>query len=138
MERRRKYLIDRKLQFGFVNAILAPLLVSSAAVYYLIYAFVSWNMMIIPENVIENFLPPLRRVNVILLIFAPVLIFLLIRWAIWASNRIAGPIYRLKKDLDRLAAGDLSVRFKFRKDDHFFHPVAEKLNMVLDRVSADN
>src|SRR3989338_5912254 len=133
MERRKIYMVDKKLQYGFLKAVLIPLLAGGASLYYLIYAVVSRNMMIIPENVIENLLPPLRTVNIILLAVVPILVFFMTKWAIFISNRIAGPIYRLKQDLDKVAKGDMSIRFKFRKDDHFFHPIADKLNTVLDR-----
>lgn len=36
---------------------------------------------------------------------------------LFVSHKIAGPIFRLEKDIDVIAKGDLSFRVKFRKGD---------------------
>ena len=46
------------------------------------------------------------------------------------SNRIAGPIYRLKKVMRDVADGDLTCRIKLREHDHL-QDLAQEMNDVL-------
>jgi methyl-accepting chemotaxis protein len=48
-------------------------------------------------------------------------------------HRIAGPIDRLEKELDKIAKGDFSLRLKIRRKDEL-HSIAEGINKVLDRI----
>jgi methyl-accepting chemotaxis protein len=49
------------------------------------------------------------------------------------SHRIAGPAYRLKKSLDRMAGGDYGFEVRLRKRD-YLKDVAESMNQTLDRL----
>jgi methyl-accepting chemotaxis protein len=44
-----------------------------------------------------------------------------------SSHKIAGPIYMIERRLNEVAAGDLTVRLKLRKNDHF-HDTCDVLN----------
>jgi len=52
-----------------------------------------------------------------------------------ASNRIAGPIYRLKKVMRMLADGDLNCRIRLRKHDHL-QDLAGEINDMLRLMDA--
>lgn len=45
------------------------------------------------------------------------------------SNRIAGPIYRLRKEMEDMANGNIGGQINFRKKDEF-KELAENLNLV--------
>lgn len=47
--------------------------------------------------------------------------------AVFYSHKIAGPVYRLEKCLERMEAGDLTVTAKFREGDQL-GPIAEEMN----------
>ncbi len=49
---------------------------------------------------------------------------------IFASHRVAGPVYRLEKTLEELARGNFSVRMKLRKNDEF-----KELETVINRLA---
>ncbi|RLD16475.1 MAG: hypothetical protein DRI36_05630 [Caldiserica bacterium] len=52
---------------------------------------------------------------------------------IFYSHRIAGPVYRLRKSLEKVAEGDYSVRITFRKKDEF-KELAEAFNKMVDSL----
>ncbi len=107
--RRRKYLVNKRLQFRlFFKWIIPPIILLFVALYYLesspavivlgitVVFFVSWRMLIL-------------------------------------SHRLAGPIYRLEKDLQDIAKGNFSVRINFRKKDEL-KSIAEGINRILDEI----
>ena len=54
-------------------------------------------------------------------------------YAVIISHRLAGPIFRLEKDLDKIIEGDHSIRIRFRSKD-CLDSLANKLNQVLNRL----
>ena len=55
--------------------------------------------------------------------------------ALFLPIKIAGPLFRLEKDLiDRVAEGDLTVRFTLRKGDEL-GDLAESINFCMDSLS---
>jgi len=60
----------------------------------------------------------------------------LILWlGIVASHRIAGPLYRLKRTMEQVTAGDRKVRFSVREKDQL-GDVAELFNEMMDAVAS--
>jgi methyl-accepting chemotaxis protein len=49
------------------------------------------------------------------------------------SHRIAGPVFRLERDLEEIAEGRFDRRITFRKKDEM-RGIAEKINKLLDKV----
>jgi signal transduction histidine kinase len=52
---------------------------------------------------------------------------------IYVTNKAAGPVYRLRKNMQSIAAGGAVENVAFRKDD-FFLDLAEDYNRVLERL----
>ena len=52
------------------------------------------------------------------------------------SHKIAGPIVRFEKDIDRVAKGDLKTRINIRKGDQF-QEIAESLNIMIYDLNKD-
>ncbi len=62
-----------------------------------------------------------------------VIMVLLIIMGIFMTHRIAGPVYRVQKDIERVLGGEKGVRVKFRKGDSF-PELAEKVNSLIERI----
>ena len=129
--KRRKYLVNKVVQFRYMGLAIIPLIAISAALYYLIYYSV-FNQMLIPEAIATTLLPAMKKVNTTVMIAAPLLLSLILRVALVYSNRIVGPIPRLEKELDKVIAGDYSVRIKARDTDEL-RVLVNKINLVLEK-----
>lgn len=107
--KRKRYIINTKLQIGlFLKWIIVPVIGVFAVLYYF-------------------------RDNVYVFILA-IVSALLISWRILIlSHRLAGPIYRLERDLEDIAKGNFSIRIKFRKKDEL-KSIAEGINKILDEM----
>lgn len=53
---------------------------------------------------------------------------------LFVSHKIAGPIYRLEKDIEVIADGDLTFRVKFRKGDQL-KELSEEINAMSEALS---
>jgi methyl-accepting chemotaxis protein len=75
----------------------------------------------------------------LLSIFPPILLndivimVLLIVAGVFLTHRIAGPVFRVLSDIDRVLAGEKRVRVRFRRTDAF-PELAEKVNQLIERI----
>jgi methyl-accepting chemotaxis protein len=76
-------------------------------------------------GLLELILPLLLINNLAIMAFVIVV-------GIFASQRIAGPIYRMEMDMDRVLSGEKGVRVKLRKKDNF-PALAAKVNELIER-----
>lgn len=133
---RKQYFIKGPIQSRYLILTLfstiVPTLLFAAYLYY-INVNVIGKEMALPESIYGTLVPALKKINVYLAIALPVFFAIVFVYAVIVSHRMAGPIYRLEKDLDRIIAGDHSVRIKFRTKDRLDN-IAEKLNKVLDKL----
>ena len=130
--KRRKYLVSKGVQFRYMGLVAIPLVALLAGLYYLIYYSV-FNEMLIPEAITVTLLPAMRKVNAVVIVAIPVMLFLILRRALIYSNRIVGPIPRLEREIDRALAGDYSVRIKARDKDEL-NRFVNKVNMLLEHL----
>lgn len=130
--KRRRYLVNKLIQFRYMGLVTVPLVVLLAALYYLMYYSV-FNEMLIPEAIATTLLPAMKKVNITVTITAPILLFLILRTALIYSNRIVGPILRVERELDKVIAGDYSVRVKARSSDEL-RGLVDRINMLLEKV----
>jgi len=108
-QRRKCYLVNKRLQASF---------------------FLEW--MILPIVFIFAFLY-YYRFNPAVLVICIALVILLSWRVLILSHRLAGPVYRLEKDLQDIAKGNFSIRIKFRKKDEL-KSIAEGINRILDEM----
>jgi len=108
-EKRRNYLINKRLQIGlYLKWMLLPIV----ALFIVLYYF---------------------KDNIFILV-GGLLIVILFSWrVVILSHRLAGPIYRLEKDLQEIAKGNFSIRIRFRKKDEL-KSIAEGINRILDEM----
>jgi methyl-accepting chemotaxis protein len=75
------------------------------------------------KNVMDNLLPWLLGVNILGILIASVL-------TVFFTHRVAGPIFRIQKDLNLISEGKLNTRIKIRRKDHF-HEIKDGINNFL-------
>ena len=131
--RRRKRLLgtslQRKLLVLIIIAAVAPASIIAVCLYYLIFNLFAWQLGI-PEAVAYNLLPVAERVGFILLVGLPIILTVIWIVAVKVSHRIAGPLYRLEKEIEEIVSGRKSGPIKLRKDDEL-HSFASKINKLI-------
>lgn len=132
--KRRRYLVNKGMQFRYISLVAIPLILLLSALYYLMYYSV-FDQMLIPEAITTTLLPAMKRVNIVVVVGLPVLLYFLLRAALVYSNRIIGPVPRLERELDKAIAGDYSIRLRARDNDEL-RTFVNKINTLLERVSA--
>jgi len=126
---RRIKVIDGRFQYGTVaislTIVLAGLLVFAAGttLYYLLAHAAGGAAR--PELLLV-ILPPLLLNDL-----AIMLLFIVL--GISATHRIAGPVYRIEIDIERVLAGEKGVRVRTRKRDAF-PDLAERVNELIERI----
>jgi len=107
--RRRRYFIKSGMQARYLRLILLaialPTFLFSFCLYYLFFYLMAQQLGI-PESIIYNIAPVLSKINLILLLGLPVISILMLLWGLIISHRIAGPVYRLEQELDKILKGD--------------------------------
>lgn len=133
--KRRRYLVKKDMQFRYMALVAMPLIMALAGLYYLMYHAVL-SQILIPEGVIAMLLPAMKRVNIVVAISLPVILFIILRAALIYSNRIIGPVPRIEREIDKVLAGDYSLRLKVRDNDELRHFV-KKINMLLEEIKKE-
>jgi methyl-accepting chemotaxis protein len=132
--RRKKYIINKKIQIKYAVLSIAMLLVYTLLFLIAlfgppIYLFTSSD---VPSAVrveaansvllINSYLWP--GIGVIILLFGSLSIFF--------THRIVGPIYAVEKVIGRITDGDLSARVRLRKNDDL-KEFGQAMNRMLDK-----
>ncbi|MFH1868805.1 MAG: methyl-accepting chemotaxis protein [Candidatus Omnitrophota bacterium] len=127
--RRKKYYIDKSFQLSFIMKFCALIIITSLLAGVLIYYFnrqtttVAFeDLKVVVKSTSDFILPIMVQILVIvtLLVGAGTIIV-----ALFTSHRIAGPLYRLRTDLERVKKGDLSFDMRVRSKDQFKRIVSE-------------
>jgi len=135
--RRTQYFIAKKFQLKYVGMIL--LLVSLTAVMcsYVTY----YTMMLTMGDKLANVYPQGRLIAIVNMVNFRILLSMLlvtpliIMIGIYASHKIAGPIYRIEKFLGLMANGDLSLTLTLRKNDELAS-LAGGINRFVESVKS--
>ncbi|MDD5423395.1 MAG: HAMP domain-containing protein [Candidatus Omnitrophota bacterium] len=134
--RRRNYYIDKKFQTNFIIKFCSLVALGAAISGYIIYSmsratvtttFINSRLTI--KSTADYLLPAVflsSAVVIVLIGLATIAVTLL------TSHKIAGPLYRLEKDIDEITAGNLNIRFNLRKGDEI-----KALASSLERMSAN-
>jgi signal transduction histidine kinase len=131
-KRRKKYLgsaFQKKMLFLVFVAAVIPAAIIAVCMYYLIFSMLAWQM-VIPEAIAYNLMPVLKKVNLVIALSVPIILVLLWLVALELSHRVAGPLYRMEKELDEIIAGNKSAPIKLRKKDEF-KILADKINKLI-------
>lgn len=124
--RRRKIIVDRRLQYSLIRSLLTVFVLASSIFYLTIsFAFLeihsSIEMLQLPQG--HQVFYDLGRIeHATMLAFAATFLgfVVLVIWGgLYLSRKIAGPIFALRRHLDRVAEGETLADLPFRKNDYF-------------------
>jgi nitrogen fixation/metabolism regulation signal transduction histidine kinase len=118
---RRQYIIDPDFQLKFIVKFCLVVIVATA----ILAAIVLWfsdnsttvtiaNTKVSVKNTVDFIYPVLFQSFVFALVFSAVAVGFL---TMLMTHRVAGPLYRLKRELQRVREGDLTSDFKIRGKD---------------------
>ncbi len=119
--RRRILFIDKDFQAKFIAKFCMIVVISSVLVVALLL-FLSKNFttvaientQVVVKNTSDFILPIIIETVSIVTVFTALAVIIL---TLLVSHKIAGPLYRLKKEIDVFKAGYLAANFKTRKSD---------------------
>jgi len=134
--RRRKYIIQRGLQFRYIGLVFGLALIVSIVTGWTVFA-TGWYFLgeklasVYPQG---RLIYVLRATNLALirnLLLVSPLIFIL---GLLFSHRIAGPVYRISKTLEEITKGNLGLKIKLRKGDELVD-LADMINNLTDNIN---
>jgi len=130
-KRKKKYVgtsLQKKiLTLVFVSAVI-PAGIVGISLYYLIFNLIAYQM-VFPEAIASNLFPVAQQIKLIILIALPICLVIIWRIALGLSNRIAGPVYRLEKELDMRISGKKTGPIFVREKDEI-KSLADKINKI--------
>jgi methyl-accepting chemotaxis protein len=128
---KRKYFVDKRLQTKY--ALLTVLLL---LIYSLLFALILFTPYIFKLETGATLEEKAAAARMLLELHESVwpalgtVVAILGVVSIFVTHKIAGPVYRFKKDLSEVCAGNLDISFKLRRRDDL-KDLAESLNMVI-------
>ena len=148
--RRRIYLIDKKIQYAYLKYIVITIFIVSCFFSFFLITinnYLSDNLMKTVHQTggrktmavvdTSNLRKEISRRDATFnakIIFAIMILSAFVGYlSIRNSHRIAGPVFRFKETFRRISAGDMAARIHLRKGDHL-HDLAESFNQMLDTI----
>lgn len=136
--KRRQFFVAKQFQLKYIGLILAVMLLTAIITGYSIY-YHSWTLLgeklanVYPQGRLVQIF---RSVNTRLAINMVFVTILCVVVGVFASHRIAGPIFRMIKFLDNVTSGDYSKRLKLREKDELTD-LANAINRLVDRLESE-
>lgn len=120
---------QKNIFFVVFVAAVAPATIVALSLNYLVFKlFMSEGTL--PEAVITKLVPLLSMLNLIIIITIPINLVVIALFAWVLSHRIAGPVYRIERELDARLAGTKQGPIALRRKDEL-QSLVEKLNKLL-------
>ncbi len=140
--RRKNYYIKKDFQRNFILKFCALVLIGSAVSGAIIYVMslstvttAFENSKLVIRSTADFILPAVLLSSLVFIILVGIASIAI---TLFTSHKIAGPLYRMEKDICEVAAGNLRQEFNLRVGDEL-RPMAEALNgmsvFLKDRVS---
>ena len=133
-ERRRHYLCDRQVQTALLRQLLYYWLSGTGTIILLTVGYQATPLILSGNN--EAAFQLWGRLIPVLLASVAVAPFVVLS-AIRFSNRVVGPLLRIRRVLDQLAAGDIPDHPIVLRDHDYWTDVATQLNAVTNRLRCD-
>ena len=133
--KRRTYLILKGVQLRYVGLLLIVMFMTAALSSYVIY----YTTMMFMGEKLANVYPQGRLVSIInifnfrILLSMVLITPLVVLIGIFASHKIAGPMFRIARTLRGMAAGDLTAPIVLRKGDELTD-IADAINHISDTL----
>lgn len=142
--RRRQYLINRPIQFGYAGIVIWMMLNMALVVGAVTY-FTTLNTILAEIETVGsgaiNVYAVVARVNGVLMYRIGILFLALVAMAgmfeIFFLHRIVGPIYAIERNMAAVDRGEAFQPIHLRKQD-YFKVLAETVNRVMGRQEARN
>ncbi|MBN1353600.1 MAG: HAMP domain-containing protein [Candidatus Omnitrophica bacterium] len=138
--KRKNYFIKKKFQRDFIikfcSLVILGSAISGSIIYLMSMSAVTTtfeNLRLVIKSTADYILPAVllsSAVVIILIGFAAIIVTL------FTSHRIAGPLYRLEKDIDEIASGNLRKKVNLRKTDEL-KALAASLNGMTGKLRSD-
>ncbi len=135
--KRRIYFIDKKFQTKFIFKFCLIVVVASLALTALLIYFSQGSTTVAIENTkvkvmsTADFMLPVF-IQTIAIVFAAAALAVLIL-SLLVSHKIAGPLYRIKREIDALKEGDFRRSFNLRKKDQL-KDLAQSLDQMCNSL----
>ena len=109
-QRRAQIVVDDNFQYqvAIVGILVSFILINTT----LIAGFFVSNLVVLD-------LPPELVLAIVLGLAEIICLIIVFFLTLKLSHRIAGPLYQVKRNLKEIGEGDLTIKTKFRKTDHF-------------------
>lgn len=118
---RKEYFIDRSFQARFIMKFCVLVVCASCLIGFLLLFFSRQSTtvaiehtQVVVKRTIDFFLPIIGWVTLSVALVAAGAVLLL---TLYVSHKIAGPLYRIKRELGFVLQGDLTRNFKIREKD---------------------
>jgi len=137
INRRRQLLILKTFQIRYIALVLVFMFVVAFLAGYTVYV-TTWIMFgeklaaVYPQGLLREIV---EKVNLVLLLRLLLITPLVIVVGLIFSNRIAGPIYSMKRFLRKVSQGHYEGRLTFREHDEL-QDVAEEVNALVSGLEA--
>jgi methyl-accepting chemotaxis protein len=134
--RRRKYIIEKGLQFRYIGLVFALALIASIVTGWTVFA-TGWHFLgeklasVYPQGRLAYVLRATNLALVRNLLLISPLIFIL---GLLFSHRIAGPVYRIGKTLRDISKGNLGLRIRLREGDELVD-LADTINNLTENFN---
>jgi signal transduction histidine kinase len=134
---RREYYIYREIQLKYIRLCLLLMVLVCLIMAYTIQE--TWGGIIVKKLSMvcpaENVYGFYSFFNSTLLLRLLIMIPVIVVATMYLSHRVAGPVFRLEKDLVEISRGDLSRRIVLRKTDDL-KKLAAEINRFIHRMDA--
>ena len=134
---RRRFIVDEPFQYRLVRTLLAVWLSHSIFFSLVLYFFYGAHLRqfydLVPRPGLRPLVSPgsLFALSIVFVFVFGFVVLLVV--AVYLSNQIAGPLYRTKLGLDRVARGEWSFHLQFRQSD-FLKDVPGAFNNMIDSL----
>lgn len=136
-ERRKNYYINKEFQRNFILKfcllVLIGSLISGIIIYSMSRATVTTtfeNSKLTIKSTADFILPAVLLASAVVILAIGIAAIAI---TLFTSHRIAGPLYRIEKDINEITAGNLNIAFNLRHGDEI-KPIAASLNRMVRSV----
>jgi len=137
---RRQYFIDRSFQASFIFKFCIVVILSSIIIAGAIFLLSQGSTTVAIENTqvvvkkTADFIAPIVSwVLIIVTILSAIVVGLI---CLFVSHKIAGPLYRIKKEVETLADGNLKANFNIRSSDQL-QELAKSLDKMVKSIKGN-
>ncbi len=149
---RKNYFIDKSFQSKFILKFCIIVVIASLLIGGLLLFLARNSTTVAIENTrvtvkttADFIFPFIAQTLIVVTLFCAISVALL---TLFVSHRIAGPLYRLRKEIEKLSEGDLTANFQIRTTDqlknlsvsltHLSYYLKDKIALLKREVNALN